>query len=383
MNTNTNKVLIIAALLVMSSLLFGAIVALLIIGVLITLHEFGHWIVARSAGIEVPIFSVGFGPADKARVLGRFSGTEFQLRTFPLGGFVAPESASYQRASFAARAATIAAGPLINLFIAILLFFVLFAGYGVPRADRIKDVYVSGLSESIAIAGQNGVERGDILLSVNGAPIESGQQLTETLEENRLKPVRLTLKRGDEQKTVEVVPNADGKIGIQMAYHLQRTVEQVSLPDAAFYAVVQTTGLIKSTLSGYGDLVSGKHLDQLSSIVGIVAQGGKEVDTGLVEAVNFTAMLSIALAILNALPLPGLDGGQLLLLAFEKWRGRPLSPVVQGKLVAAVIVLFIALTLFALYNDFVWLLGAFWATPAFVVSCCAIIYLLLPLFKRK
>jgi len=382
MNINMTKASIVAALLILSFWMSGAIIALLIIGLLITLHEFGHWLVARRAGIDVPIFSVGFGRADQARVLGKFCGTEFQVRPFPLGGFVAPEPSSYQRASIGARAAVLAAGPLMNLFIAALLFFCLFVGRGVPRIEGIKDVYVGGLSETISIAAQNGIAAGDIILSVNGAPIEKPEQVSQALAENRLKAVSLTLERDGTRKIVDVVPNEDGKIGIQMAYHLQRSLKQVTWVEAAFYALAETTGMIKSTLASYGDLIAGKNLDQLSSIVGIVAEGGKQVDAGMIEAVYFTSMLSIALAILNALPLPGLDGGQLFLLAIERYRGKPLSAAAQGKMVAAVVVALVGLTFYALYNDFVWLLGEFWAVPAYVLTLCLVFYALLPFLNK-
>lgn len=382
MNINMNKASIVVGLLILSFFMFGAIIALLIIGLLITLHEFGHWLVARRAGIEVPIFSVGFGRADQARILGSFCGTEFQIRPFPLGGFVAPEPSSYQRASIGARAAVLAAGPLMNLFIAVLLFFLLFAGHGVPRVDGIKDVYVGGLSETVLIAAQNGIAPGDIILSVNGAPINKAEQVSAALAENRLKAVRLTLERDGSRRNVDVVPNQQGQIGIQIAHHLQRSLKQVTLSEAAFYAIAESTGMIKSTLASYGDLITGKNLDQLSSIVGIVAEGGKQVDAGMIEAVYFTSMLSIALAILNALPLPGLDGGQLFLLAIERYRGKPLSAATQGKMVAAVVVALVGLTLYALYNDFVWLLGEFWAVPAYVLTLCLVFYALLPFLNR-
>lgn len=381
MNTNTRKAAIIAALLLLSVWKFGAIVALFIIGVLITLHEFGHWLIARRFGIEVPIFAVGFGRRDHARVIGRLWGTEFQIRPFPLGGFISPEPRSYETASIGARAATLAAGPLTNLLIPLVLFFFLFAFNGVPRVDGIKDVFVSSLSDTVAIAGQSGIESGDIVLALNGAAIERPEQIINGLADSKLKPVTLTLDHAGEKKNVDVVPNSDGKIGIQLAYHVHRSVEQVGPLDAAFYALSETTGMVKSTISMYGDLLTGKNLNQLSSIVGIVAQGSKQISYGWINAVYFMAMLSIALAILNALPLPGLDGGQLLLLAVEKYRGKPVSAVTQGKLTAAVIVFLIALSFYALYNDFVWLLGSFWAVPATVFTFCLAFYLLLPILN--
>lgn len=370
-----------AAILLIGAWKFGVVIALLIIGVLITLHEFGHWLIARRFGIEVPVFAVGFGRRDQAHIIGRLWGTEFQIRPFPLGGFISPEPRSFETASIKARAATLAAGPLMNLLIPVVLFFLLFAASGVPRVDGMKDVFVSGLSDTVTIAEQRGIEIGDIILAVNGTAIERPAQVVDGLADNKLKPVTLTLENAGQRKIVDVVPNADGKIGIQMAYHVNRTIEQVGALDAAFYAVSETAGMVKSTVSMYGDLLTGKNLNQLSSIVGIVAEGSKQVNSGFIEAVYFTAMLSIALAILNALPLPGLDGGQLLLLGIEKYRGKPLSPVTQGKLTVAVIVFFVALSFYALYNDFVWLLGSFWAVPATVATLCLVFCMVLPLIN--
>lgn len=382
MNIMEKRAATCAVILLLSIWLFGVIMTILILGILITLHEFGHWLMARRSGIEVPIFSVGFGRADQSRVLGRLWGTEFQLRPFPFGGFIAPDPESFALASFGARAATLAAGPLMNLFIPVVLFFFLFAFKGIPVDGGIKDVYVGGVSDTVLIAKQSGLKTGDIILSLNGEAIEKPEQVVRGLEERKLQAVTLVVSRDGKREIFDVVPGADGKIGIHVGVHLLQGSKDVGLLESAFHAVAETGAMVKKTLSMYGSLLHGKDLNQLSSIVGIVAVGSEQVNTGLVASVYFTAMLSIALAILNLLPLPGLDGGQLALLALEKMRGRPLSASVQGKLIFAVVVFFVGLTFYALYNDFVWLLGEFWAVPAEVISVCALFYVLLPVIQR-
>jgi len=371
-----------AVILLLSIWLFGVIMTILILSILITLHELGHWLIARCSGIKVPIFSVGFGRADQSRVLGRLWGTEFQLRPFPFGGFIAPDPESFACASFGARASTLAAGPLMNLFIPVVLFFFLFAFKGIPVDGGIKDVYVSGVSNTVLVAQQSGLKTGDILVSLNGVAIEKPEQLVRGLEESKLQAVTLVVSRDGKREIFDVVPGADGKIGIHVGIHLLQANKNVGLREAAYHAVAETSGMVKKTLSMYGSLLHGKDLNQLSSIVGIVAVGSEQVNNGLIASVYFTSMLSVALAILNLLPLPGLDGGQLALLALEKMRGRPLSASVQGKMIAAVVVFFIGLTFFALYNDFVWLLGEFWAVPAEVISVCALFYFLLPVMQK-
>lgn len=382
MNITEKRAATCAVILLLSIWLFGVIMTILILGILITLHEFGHWLIARRSGIEVPIFSVGFGRADQARVLGRFWDTEFQVRPFPFGGFIAPDPESFARASFGARAATLAGGPLINLFIPVVLFFFLFAFKGIPVDGGIKDVYVGSVSDTVLIAKQSGLRPGDILLSLNGEAIDKPEQVVRGLEEHKLQAVTLVVSRDGKREIFDIVPGADGKIGIHVGAHVLKGIKNVGLLEAAFHAVAETGVMVKKTLSMYGSLLHGKDLNQLSSIVGIVAVGSEQVNTGLIASVHFTSMLSIALAILNFLPLPGLDGGQLVLLGLEKMRGRPLSASVQGKLIFAVVVFFVGLTFYALYNDFVWLLGEFWAVPAEVISICALFYVLLPVIQK-
>lgn len=371
-----------ALILLLSVWMFGVITTILILAVLITLHEFGHWIVARFYDIEVPIFSVGFGRADQAKVLGRFWGTEFQLRPFPMGGFIAPGSESLAKASFRGRAAMLAAGPLMNLVIPVVLFFVLFASKGIPVAGGIKDVYVANLSDTVLIANQAGLKPGDVFLAIDGVAVEKPDQLVRYMEERKLMPVTLTVSRAGGREIFTVVPDINGKIGVMIGAHVQQTVKEVGMGEAAYTAFSQTGSMVVDTLSMYKTLLQGEGLNQLSSVVGIVAMGSEQVKTGIAGSIYFTSVLSIALAILNLLPLPGLDGGQLVLLGLEKWRGRPLSPVLQGKLIAAVVVFFIALTFYALYNDFVWLLGEFWAVPAEAISICALFYVLLPVIQK-
>lgn len=132
----------------------------------------------------------------------------------------------------------------------------------------------------------------------------------------------------------------------------------------------------------YGQLFQGENLSHVSSVVGIVSEGGKQVNSGLVASVSFAAMLSIALAVLNLLPLPILDGGQLVLLALERYRGRPLSAVVSGYLVGATVVFFIGLFFLALYNDLLAMVGSFWAVPFMVAAFCALSYFSLPFLAR-
>ena len=366
---------------IISAKIFGLVSTLLILSALITLHEFGHWIVARIAGIDVPVFSVGLGSANQVKVMGRAFGTEFQLRPFPLGGFIKPEDQSFAHASFAGRAATLAAGPAMNLLVPVVLFFLLFVMKGVPDI-AVKDVYLADLSSNVSTAATAGLEKGDIILAVEGVEIEKPEQVVRLMDEHKLQTVNLLVNHLGQTKTVTLVPNSEGKIGIVLGVHTEQVFNEVSAGSAVVEAFSQTASLTEQTLVMYGQLFQGENLSHVSSVVGIVSEGGKQVNSGLVASVSFAAMLSIALAVLNLLPLPILDGGQLVLLALERYRGRPLSAAVSGYLVGATVVFFIGLFFLALYNDLLAMVGSFWAVPFMVAAFCALFYFSLPFLAR-
>lgn len=366
---------------IVSAKIFGMVSTLLILSALITLHEFGHWIVARISGIDVPVFSVGLGRAEQVKVMGRAFGTEFQLRPFPVGGFIKPDDQSFARASFAGRAATLAAGPAMNLLVPIVLFFALFVMKGVPDI-AVKDVYLADLSSSVSTAATAGLEKGDIILAVEGVEIEKPEQIVRLMEEHKLQTVNLLVNHLGQTKTISLVPNSDGKIGIVLGVHTEQVFKEVSTSAAVAEAFSQTASLTEQTLAMYGQLFEGDNLSHVSSVVGIVSEGGKQVNGGLVAGVSFTAMLSIALAVLNLLPLPILDGGQLVLLALERFRGRPLSAAVSSYLVVLTVVFFVGLFFLALYNDLLALVGSFWTVPFMVAAFCALFYFSLPLLAR-
>lgn len=383
MKTSTrNKLGIAAAVLlaaVLSSAVFGVIATIIILAVLITLHEFGHWSVARLFGIEVPVFSVGFGSAEQARTLGRFWGTQFQLRPVPLGGFIQPDEKSYVEASFTGRALMMAAGPLMNLIIPVVLFFVLFASTGVPVPGEIKDSYVAGLStQADAPARQAGLSEGDIFVSVEGVPVRTPDDLSAALASRRSQPTSITVIRDGKSVGVSVVPDENGKIGIQLAAHADYTMQPVGTGQAAGLAFKRTGSLLWQTLGAWADLFRGQGLSQMQSVVGIVHSGSQAVNSGIASGVYFASVLSIALAVLNFLPLPGLDGGQLMLLGIEKVRGRPLNPRTQSYLVSVVVALFLMLFAYALYNDFVRLFGERLAAPLEVLVVCMVAMQFLP-----
>ncbi len=366
---------------IISAKIFGLVSTLLILSALITLHEFGHWIIARMSGIAVPVFSVGLGSANQVKVLGRAFGTEFQLRPFPVGGFIKPDDQSFARASFAGRAATLAAGPAMNLLVPVVLFFLLFVMKGVPDV-AVKDVYLADLSSSVSTAATAGLEKGDIVLAVEGVEIEKPEQIVRLMDEHKLQTVNLLVNHLGQTKTVTLVPNSDGKIGIVLGVHTEQVFKEVSTAGAVVESFSQTASLTEQTLAMYGQLFQGENLSHVSSVVGIVSEGGKQVNSGLIAGVSFAAMLSIALAVLNLLPLPILDGGQLVLLALERYRGRPLSAAVSGYLVGATVVFFIGLFFLALYNDLLAMVGSFWAVPFMVAAFCALFYFSLPFLAR-
>lgn len=374
-----------AAVLILSSMLsntaFGAVIVIIALGVSVALHELGHWLFARLARIRVPVFSVGFGPADRASTIFTLWGTEFQLRPVPLGGFIEMDEESQAKSSFFGCAAMLIAGPAMNLIIALVLFFCLFISVGAPVMGEIQGTYVAQLSDTNTRAKTAGLRQGDDIVSVEGAAVVEPEKVSQALQQRHGQPTEIIIKRNGENLSISVVPDSDGMIGIGLGARTTYSWKEVGFFDATSLAFKATGAFVWRTLKLWSDLFQGDGLNQVQSVVGIVAFGSEAVNSGTVGAVIFIAVLNIGLAVLNLLPAPILDGGQLIFLMLEKLRGRPLARRTKACLGYAAMVVLLGLTCFALYNDFVRMFGDTMALPAVVVTVLVVASLFLPRSK--
>ena len=346
---------------------------LFVLGVLIFVHELGHFLVAKWAGIRVERFSLGFPP----KMIGFTRGeTEYCISWVPLGGYVKmagenPEESEitgdpreYMSKSVGVRALVIIAGPLMNFVAAILLFAAAFFFYGRPVPDTTR-VVVGSVTEGYP-AEKIGLQSGDQIVSIDHQKVATFPEMAGIVNAKPGQIVDVTWKRGDDVYSASILTKIDtakteagmdslvGRIGI--------TPGMITEPMGLFASIgegfSQTIYLCGATLKVLGDLVTGQmSIKMVSGPVGIAGMAGRVAREGFNVLMGFMAVLSVNLAILNILPVPILDGGHLLFLLIEKLKGRPLS--IKQRAIAQQVgfVLLIMLIVTVTYNDILRLFG--------------------------
>ncbi|MCG8509147.1 MAG: RIP metalloprotease RseP [Rhodospirillales bacterium] len=352
---------------------------LFVLTVLVFVHELGHFWVARKCGVRVQVFSVGFGP----EIYGRNDrhGTRWKIGAIPLGGYVkmygegdTEESEDgtereltdeERRVSFVhkpliQRSAIVAAGPAANFLLAILLFSILLGVVGSPRLLP----YVGGI-EAGSAAEQAGLEIGDRIVEGNGQPILSFDDLRRFIGENPGRQVGLIVRRGETELDLSVTPGiqsntlSDGSVQERGLLGVTADPAQVDYirhdPLTAVWKSVETTYSMTVRILAYlGEIIVGSRpADEVGGPIRIAQMSAEVAQGGLVNLINFMAVLSINLALINLFPIPMLDGGHLVFFLAEAIRGRPLTPRVQEYGFRFGLILVFLLMIFATWNDLV------------------------------
>jgi membrane-associated protease RseP (regulator of RpoE activity) len=343
-----------------------------VLALLIVVHELGHFMAARLQGIHVNRFSIGFGP-----ILWKYQGpeTEYAIRAFPLGGFVGfpdddPDSEIpptdpdlLKNRPIFDRAIVISAGVIANLVFAYLVFVVQFTGVGVPDAFNLQPgVLVPQVMSDTSPAAQAGIRVGDVIIAANGEPLDAEentiQEFIQFIQESPEEPIDLTLRRGQREVEVTVTPEIgpEGKaiIGVSL---IPNTTTQYRRPDGVFevfsLAAQEFQTMFLRTVQGFATLIGNfsQMASQVAGPVGIVNQGAGLAQSNISTLFPFTALISINLAIINILPLPALDGGQLAFLIVEGLRGKPLPDRIQENVMQTGLVLLLGLGIFLIVRD--------------------------------
>lgn len=339
---------------------------IVVLGVLIFIHEFGHFIAAKLSGVKVLKFSLGFGP----KLIGaRMGGTEYMISALPLGGYVKlfgddpkeeiPEEEqrhSFLHQSVSKRMAIVAAGPLANLLFAALVFSGLFM-VGIPQLSPVVGKLIDGYP-----AQEVGIQAGDRIISIDGHEVTQWADLLSIIPKSGGKALDITLRRDDRVLRVQVVPRAvTGKTIFgeeKKTYHIgivpadQMVVTRESVPRAFVQGVVQTWYVSKLVVVSIVKMI--QRVIPAKTIGGpimIAQMAGKQAQEGLLSFAFFTAVLSINLGILNLIPIPILDGGHLLFLTLESIIRRPLSTKKMEVAQQIGLIIIILLMALAFYND--------------------------------
>ena len=305
--------------------------AIFVFGLLVLVHELGHFVTAKLTGMRVDEFAIGFGPK---LFRTRHGETVYSIRAIPLGGFndiagMDPSDNSagergYCEKPVLSRMIVILAGSGMNFVLPIVLFFGIyfFQGVATPSPEPIFGAVVENLP-----AQQAGLTAGDKVISVNGQPVATWDEFTEkiVLDENK-SPVVIEYERNSQIGKVEVQPvteNSSGRvvIGVQRLMNY----EPKDLITSFTMAVEHTKEIILLMLNALWELVQAPSGAAVAGPIGIAQMAGQVASVGFVPLLNFAALLSLNLGIINLLPVPALDGGHFLGLVIEAVRGKPLS----------------------------------------------------------
>jgi len=360
--------------------IFGTIIPFLfVLSIVIFFHELGHFIVGRLCGVRIDVFSLGFGPEVAAFVDGK--GTRWRLGLLPLGGYVkfhgdangasmgdaaavstmpaAEKATTFFAQKVWKRSAIVAAGPIANFILAIVIFTGIFFVHGrgilIPEIDKV-------MPGSAAEAA--GFLSGDIVVSIDGTKIESFEDMQRIVQTSSDTPLSFIVDRHGKLMTLGPTPQRRdvassvgtsrvGVLGVEAnATEANWHVQRYGLVDSAKLATAQTWFIIEQTGTYCGRMITGREsTDQLSGPIRIAEVSGEMAKIGFAALLNLAAVLSISIGILNLLPIPLLDGGHLFYYAIEAIRGKALDDRIQQVGFKIGLTFVVGLMILATYND--------------------------------
>lgn len=347
----------------------SVLLVIAVLGILIIVHELGHFMAARLQNIHVNRFSIGFGP-----IIWKYQGpqTEYALRGLPLGGFVGfpdndPDSTIPEddldllnNRPILDRAIVMSAGVIANLIFA---YFLLVAQVGIVGefSNYAPGVKVPAVATDISsTAAQAGMRANDIILSVDnqelGANTEAISILVQTIQNSPNKTLEMEIERDGEKLFLKITPelgdDSKGRIGVQLSPNVvQHRINNIF--EAFNFGAQEFQRMVVRTFQGFWQLVSNfsQTAEGVKGPIGIVDIGVKFAKNNVSDLFKFAALISINLAVINILPLPALDGGQLAFLAIEGVRGKPLPLRVQENVMQTGFVLLLGLGVFLIIRD--------------------------------
>ena len=357
--------------------MLSILAAILLLGILITMHELGHFLAARACGIAVREYSIGFGPQLFHRTAK--SGTEFSIRVIPMGGYCAfygedttdeqslADPRAFAKEAVWKRMITVLMGPGMNFILAFaVLFFYIWIGGTASTVPVIASV------EEGSPAMAAGLTAGDQVIEIDGVnlvdtSLETFTQAISAYQEGS-SPLQLSVIRGSENLQLSLTPFYDEELdryrfGISVSTSTRTTVgadgrvhvitRPATLVQAASIAWNNCTYAGTAMVTALKNLVTrGEGLDQTSGPVGIVSMVSSEVRTGGMDAfINLLILISINLGIMNLLPIPGLDGSRFLFQVLEVIRRKPIPPEKEAVVHLAGFVLLFSLMIFFTYRD--------------------------------
>lgn len=342
----------------------GALVFIFVLSVLVVVHEFGHFIVARLVGIRVEKFSIGFGPVLLRR---KFWGTEFCFSLYPFGGFVklageSPEESRGHEWEFNSkplfhRFLVVIAGPFMNAILAFFLFSVVFLGGQPTLTGKIGKV-LDGAPAMTA-----GLVEGDTVLQVNGKDVRYWEDILDEVHRGGEKEIVFLVRRASEELELPVAPvvkeirdifGKKNKISfVGIAPSSEMVYVKSALPQALAQAAGRVWTLTVMILMSLGLMVTGAlpFKDSMTGPIGIFFMTRDAAQMGAAYLFYFMGSLSVSLFVLNLLPIPVLDGGHLLFMFIEKIKGSPLKESTKERMTQGGLAMLLLLMAFVVFQD--------------------------------
>ncbi|MBT5457370.1 MAG: RIP metalloprotease RseP [Rhodospirillaceae bacterium] len=347
-----------------------------VLTVLVFVHELGHYIVARRCGVRVEVFSIGFGPEIYGYTAK--SGTRWKFSAIPFGGYVkmfgerapddeeeagvvtkAEEEVSFYAKTLGQRAWIVFAGPLANFLFAILILAGLFTFLGQPHTPADIGKIVPG-----SAAERAGFKPGDVFLRIDDVEIQRFEQVRHLVLLAPGRELKIIVRRGQQELVLTAIPDVQEETRFGTTQKIGRLGVSRSGGDMVFIrhdpftatwkAVVRTAEMTGSILDALGQIITGKRTaKELGGPVRIAQISGDMAQAGLVMVIQFAAILSINLGLINLFPIPLLDGGHLVFYGIEALRGRPVGERTMGYSLNFGMALILCLTLFVTWNDLV------------------------------
>lgn len=340
-----------------------------VLGVLVFIHEAGHFLAAKLFGIRVDQFSMGYPP----RMVGKKIGdTDYCLSWIPFGGYVKiagmvdesldekqlegpPKPWEFRSRSWFQKSTVVTAGPIMNIVFALIFFIVLSLVSGEYLNEPVVGKILPGKPAEAA-----GLVAGDRIVQVNETEIQTWAELTEMIYNSPGIPMQVHVYRDNELMTIDITPeehviktseDSEQKVGL---LGIERAVQKVSLPQAVVNGANATYGISKLILESLWKLISGQEsVKSLGGPVIIAKMAGESARNGFASLLSFTALLSINLALLNLLPLPVLDGGHFVMISLEAVVRKTIPTNVKLIIQQVGMVLILGLMFFVIYNDIV------------------------------
>ena len=345
----------------------NVLTSITVLGFLMFFHEMGHFLAAILQGIYVDGFSIGFGPSIIQK---KYKDITYSLRAFPLGGFVSfPDEEInnidsndpnlLKNRPIIQRAIVISAGVFANLILAYIILIINVSTLGIPFDPEPGILVLATQPEKAASLA--GLESGDKIIKIESKILGVGDQavssLVKEIQNSSEKPISIEIERNGIFKDITLIPkNVDGKgtIGAQLQPNVSKDTKKIKGVFELFeYSNKEFSSLLVKTIQGYKGLITNfsSTAQQLSGPVKIVEIGAQLSEQGGTGILLFAALISINLAVLNSLPLPLLDGGQLVFTLIEGLRGKPIPVKVQMAVTQSSFFLLVGLSVLLIIRD--------------------------------